>query len=69
LQGLDAATRWKDECGGRYEIFKASICRAGVWGLVVVSPLYFLFDEIGRQNPPAITHPEFFYGFVAVTLA
>jgi hypothetical protein len=36
---------------------------------VVVSPLYFLFDEIGRQNPPAITHPEFFYGFVAVTLA
>jgi hypothetical protein len=42
---------------------------AGVWGLVVLSPLYFLLDEIGRQSPPAITHPEFFYGFIAVTLA
>ena len=42
---------------------------AGVWGLLVLSPLYFLFDEISRKNPPAITHPEFFYGFVAVGLA
>ena len=42
---------------------------AGVWGLLVVSPLFFLFDRIGRQYPPAITHPEFFYGFIAVTLA
>src|SRR3954465_9013295 len=42
---------------------------AGVWGLLVLSPLYFLFDEIGRKNPPSITHPEFFYGFVSVGLA
>jgi hypothetical protein len=42
---------------------------AGVWGLLVLSPLYFLFEEIGCKNPPAITHPEFFYGFVAVALA
>lgn len=42
---------------------------AGIWGLLVVPPLFFLFDLIGRQNPPAITHPEFFYGFAAVTLA
>jgi hypothetical protein len=42
---------------------------AGVWGLLVLSPLYFLFDEIGRKNPPAVTHPEFFYGFIAVGLA
>jgi hypothetical protein len=42
---------------------------AGVWGFLVVSPLYFLSDEIGRQSPPAITHPEFFYGFVSVGLA
>jgi hypothetical protein len=26
----------------------------GVWGLLVLSPLYFLFDEIGRKNPPAM---------------
>jgi|SRR4051794_29294039 hypothetical protein len=42
---------------------------AGIWGLLVVFPLYFLFDEIGRKNPPAITHPDFFFGFIAVTLA
>ena len=42
---------------------------AGVWGLLVVPPLYVLFDTIGRQNPPGITHPEFYYGFAGVTLA
>ena len=42
---------------------------AGIWGLLIVLPLYFLFDRIGQQYPPAITHPEFFYGFVGVTVA
>lgn len=42
---------------------------AGVWGLLVVPPLYFLYNTVGRMNPPAITHPEFYYGFIAVTLA
>jgi hypothetical protein len=42
---------------------------AGIWGLVVITPLYFLFDVIGRQDPPAITHPGFYYGFVGCALA
>jgi len=42
---------------------------AGVWGVLVLTPLYFLFDRIGREYPPAITHPDFFYGFVGVALA
>jgi hypothetical protein len=42
---------------------------AGIWGVVVLTPLYFLFDFIGRQNPPAITHPDFYYGFIGVALA
>ncbi|HEY4309929.1 MAG TPA: hypothetical protein VGN12_10795 [Pirellulales bacterium] len=42
---------------------------ATVFGLVMVPPLYFLEDFLGRQVPPAITHPEIFYGFVGVTLA
>jgi hypothetical protein len=42
---------------------------AGICGLLVVPPLYFLFDMIGRQTPPPITHTEFYYGFAAVTLA
>lgn len=42
---------------------------AGIWGLLVITPLYFLFDVIGRQDPPPITHPGFYYGFVGVALA
>ena len=42
---------------------------AGIWGLVVIAPLYFLFDLIGKQDPPVITHPGFYYGFVGCALA
>ena len=40
---------------------------AGIWGLVVVPPLFFLLDVVNRQTPPAVTHLEFYYGFTAVT--
>ena len=42
---------------------------AGVWGVLIIVPLYFIYDFIGRQSPPAINHPEFYYGFAGVTLA
>jgi hypothetical protein len=42
---------------------------AGIWGVLVIVPLYFMFDTIGRQNPPALTHPQFYFGFLGVTLA
>jgi hypothetical protein len=42
---------------------------AGIYGLLIVTPLYFLEGFIGRDQPPPITHPEFFYGFIGVTLA
>ena len=42
---------------------------SGIWGLLVITPLYFMFDLIGRQDPPPITHPGFFYGFVGAALA
>jgi hypothetical protein len=42
---------------------------AGIWGVLVLTPLYFMFNVIGRQDPPAITHPGFYYGFVSVGLA
>lgn len=42
---------------------------AGIWGLLVIAPLYFMFDFIGRQDPPAITHPGFYYGFAGTALA
>jgi hypothetical protein len=42
---------------------------AGIYGLLVFIPLYFMEDRIGRDNPPPITHPEMFYGFLGVGLA
>jgi hypothetical protein len=39
------------------------------WGVLVLSPLYFMFDMIGRQDPPPITHAGFYYGFVGCGLA
>ena len=40
-----------------------------IWGVLVITPLYFMFDVIGRNDPPPITHPGFFYGFVGAALA
>jgi hypothetical protein len=42
---------------------------AAVWGVLVIAPLYFLYDRIGVTDPPPITHPGFFYGFVITALA
>ena len=42
---------------------------AGIFGIIVLVPMYFLKDYVGQENPPVITHPEFFYGFVGVALA
>jgi hypothetical protein len=42
---------------------------AGIWGLLTLIPLYFMFNLIGQKDPPSITHPGFFYGFVGAALA
>lgn len=42
---------------------------AGVYGIASLLPQYFLEDWLGRHFPPALTHPELFYGFIGVTLA
>ncbi|MFB3921008.1 MAG: hypothetical protein ACE145_04760 [Terriglobia bacterium] len=42
---------------------------AGIYGLIVIVPMFFMETQIGRDYPPAITHPEYFYGFLCVTLA
>ena len=41
---------------------------AGIWGVLVVFPLYFLEATINQQQPPPITHPEFYYGFIGITV-
>jgi hypothetical protein len=42
---------------------------AGVCGIVIMAPMYFLEERLDQDHPPAITHPEIYYGFVGVTLA
>lgn len=42
---------------------------AAIWGVLIITPLYFMFDLIGRNDPPPITHPGFFYGFAGAALA
>jgi hypothetical protein len=41
---------------------------AATWGFLFITPLYFMFNLIGEKDPPSITHPAFFYGFVGVAL-
>lgn len=42
---------------------------AGVYGLIVLLPMYFSETRFNSDFPPAITHPEYFYGFIGVALA
>lgn len=42
---------------------------AGIWGVLMFAPLYFIFNLIGCREPPPITHPGFYYGFAAMALA
>lgn len=42
---------------------------AGIYGIVALAPQYFLESTLNEQYPPAITHPEHFYGFTGTALA
>jgi hypothetical protein len=42
---------------------------AGIYGLIFLLPLYFLEARTGRDFPPPITHPEYYYGFIGVAVA
>jgi hypothetical protein len=42
---------------------------AGLSGLALLLPMYLMKDYLGSNDPPAITHPEFYYGFVGVAIA
>jgi hypothetical protein len=42
---------------------------AGIYGLIVLVPQYFTEKMFSEQNPPPLTHPEFYYGFVGIAVA
>jgi|SRR5437867_8853056 len=41
----------------------------GIYGLIIIVPGFFTEARFVELMPPAITHPELYYGFCAVTLA
>jgi hypothetical protein len=60
------------ECLGRERFLRFArwvFLIAGLYGLLLTIPLYFFEPQLVRNFPPALTHPEYFYGFVGVTLA
>ena len=42
---------------------------AGASGILLTVPPYFLERQTGEDYPPPVTHPEYYYGFLGVTLA
>ncbi len=41
---------------------------AGLYGIVLLTPFYFLERQIGAATVP-IAHPEYFYGFIGTALS
>jgi hypothetical protein len=42
---------------------------AGLWGVVVLTPLYFLVDLTGKPWAAPDSYPHFFYGFLSLAMA
>jgi hypothetical protein len=42
---------------------------AGIWGILVLTTLYFHVDITGRPYPLPADYPHFYYGFITVALA
>ena len=42
---------------------------AGIYGLAVLLPQYFMEQRLGQDFPPPLNHPEHFYGFLGVAAA
>jgi hypothetical protein len=42
---------------------------AGIWGIAVLAPFYWLVDVTGRHYGAPGEYPQFFYGFMSVALA
>ena len=42
---------------------------AGLWGVFVLTPVYFVADAAGRHGAAAIGYSQFFYGLFPITMA
>lgn len=48
---------------------KWSYLIAGIYGLIILIPQYFLEKQNGIDYPPPINHPEYYYGFIGIAIA
>src|SRR5579884_36129 len=58
-------------CPGKETIMKFArivFLVAGIYGLIVIAPLFFMEGVVNSTTPPAITHPEYYYGFAGTAL-
>jgi hypothetical protein len=58
-------TRQELTCVSRTVVFRL----AGVYGIVVLIPMYFLFDQPGGTYEPPIPYPQAYHGFLSVAMA
>lgn len=42
---------------------------SGIYGMLVLVPMYFLEEKLGLAFPPATNHPEQYYAFIGIALA
>jgi len=42
---------------------------AGIYGILILTPGLFMEQRFNVEHPPAVTHPEQYYGFICVALA
>jgi len=47
---------------------RATYWLAAIYGILVLLPGFFLEYQFCRTSPPALTHPEFYYGFYGSAL-
>lgn len=48
---------------------KRTFLVAGIYGILVLLPMFFTKASFEVDFPPVITHPEFYYGFVGCAFA
>ncbi|MGJ5815977.1 hypothetical protein [Paludibaculum fermentans] len=57
-----------EDCRG-VRFARAVFLGAGIWGVLLLTPMYFTELMVSPADSPAQNHPEYFYGFVGVALA
>ena len=67
--GTEARRHRDSETRGFMRLARIVFIGAGIWGLAVLLPFYWLVDITGRHYPAPTEYVQFFWGFFAVAIA